>query len=132
MENPPKKFFRLQPGGEVRLRYSYLIRCEQVVKAAEGNIIELRCAHDPMSGGGAASDGRRGKGVSHWVSVPDAGEAEVRLCNPLFTKENPNDADEGRTGEDNLNPESMVRITGYLEPSLRNIPVGQAVQFDRV
>ena len=132
MENPPKKFFRLSPGGEVRLRYSYLIKCEEVVKDEGGNITELRCTYDPMSGGGSSSDGRRVKGVIHWVSAADAVEAEIRLFNPLFTKEDPDDVAEGQTWEDNLNPESMVKITGYLEPSLRDIPVGQAVQFERV
>ena len=132
MENPPKKFFRLQPGGEVRLRYSYLIKCEEIIKDAEGNIVELHCSYDPMSGTGSSSDGRRVKGVIHWVSATDAVEAEIRLFNPLFTKENPDDVEEGQTWEDNLNPESMVKITGYLEPSLREIPVGQAVQFERV
>ena len=132
MENPPKKFFRLSPGGEVRLRYSYLIKCEEVIKDAEGNVTELRCTYDPMSGQGSSSDGRRVKGVIHWVSAKDAVEAEIRLFNPLFTKENPDDVEEGQTWEDNLNPESMVRIKGYLEPSLRDVPVGQAVQFERV
>lgn len=132
MENPPKKFFRLSPGGEVRLRYSYLIKCEKVVKDEGGNITELRCTYDPMSGGGSSSDGRRVKGVIHWVSAAETVEAEIRLFNPLFTKEDPDDVDEGQTWEDNLNPESMVKITGYLEPSLRDIPVGQAVQFERV
>lgn len=132
MEEPPKKFYRLSPGGEVRLRYSYLIKCEEVVKDAEGNITELRCTYDPMSGGGSSSDGRRVKGVIHWVSAKDAVEAEVRLFNPLFTKEDPDDVEEGQTWEDNLNPESMVKVTGYLEPSLRDVPVGQAVQFERV
>ncbi len=132
MENPPKKFFRLCPGGEVRLRYAYLIRCEEVVKDAEGNITELRCTYDPESGNGSSSDGRRVKGVIHWVSAPHAVEAEVRLFNPLFAKENPDDVEEGQTWEDNLNPESMVRVTGYLEPSLREVEVGRAVQFERV
>ena len=132
MENPPKKFFRLSPGGEVRLRYSYLIKCEEVVKDEGGNITELRCTYDPMSGGGSSSDGRRVKGVIHWVSAADAVEAEIRLFNPLFTKEDPDDVAEGQTWEDNLNPESMIKITGYLEPSLRDIPVGRAVQFERV
>ncbi|MEG0499219.1 MAG: glutamine--tRNA ligase, partial [Alistipes sp.] len=119
MEEPPKKFFRLCPGGEVRLRYAYLIKCEEVVKDAAGNITELRCTYDPMSGSGSSSDGRRVKGVIHWVSAKDAVEAEVRLFNPLFTKENPDDVAEGQSWEDNLNPDSMVQITGYLEPSLR-------------
>ncbi len=134
MENPPKKFFRLQPGGEVRLRYSYLIKCEEVVKDEEGNITELRCSYDPMSGNGSSSDGRRVKGVIHWVSAEDAVEAEVRLFNPLFTTEDPNEGCEegGKTWEDNLNPESLVKITGYLEPSLKETPIGKAVQFERV
>ncbi len=132
MEEPPKKFFRLAPGGEVRLRYAYLIRCEEVVKDAEGNVTELRCTYDPQSGGGSSSDGRRVKGVIHWVSAEDAVKAEVRLFNPLFTKADPDDAEEGQTWEDNLNPESMVRIEGLLEPSLREVPVGRAVQFERV
>ena len=127
MEVPPKKYYRLSPGTEVRLRYSYLIRCEEVVKDAEGNITELRCTYDPESGNGSSSDGRRVKGVIHWVSAKDAVEAEIRLFNPLFTKENPDDVEEGQTWEDNLNPESMVKVTGYLEPSLRDIPkIGRA------
>ena len=132
MEVPPKKYYRLSPGTEVRLRYSYLIRCEEVVKDAEGNITELRCTYDPESGNGSSSDGRRVKGVIHWVSAADAIEAEIRLFNPLFTTEDPDDVAEGGSWEDNLNPESMVRIKGYLEPSLRDVPVGQAVQFERV
>ena len=91
MENPPKKFFGLQPGGEVRLRYAYLIKCEDAVKDAKGNVVELRCTYDPQAGGGSSSDGRRVKGVIHWVSARHAFEAEIRLFNPLFTKENPDD-----------------------------------------
>ncbi len=133
MENPPKKYFRLQPGGEVRLRYSYLIKCEEVVKDAEGNITELRCTYDPQSGEGSSSDGRRVKGVIHWVSAAHAVEAEVRLFNPLFVTEDPFDTSRGQTSwEDNLNPDSMVKVTGYLEPSLKDTPVGRAVQFERV
>ena len=133
MENPPKKYFRLQPGGEVRLRYSYLIKCEEVVKDAEGNIVELRCTYDPMSGGGSSSDGRRVKGVIHWVSAPHAVEAEVRLFDTLFRTEDPHDTSEGQTSwEDNLNPDSMVKVKGYLEPSLRELPVGRTVQFERI
>ena len=131
MEVPPKKYYRLSPGNEVRLRYSYLIKCEEVVKDAEGNIVELHCTYDPQSGNGSSSDGRRVKGVIHWVSARHAVEAEVRLFNPLFTKENPDDVEEGQTWEDNLNPESMVVTTGYLEPSLREQPVGRTVQIGR-
>ncbi len=133
MENPPKKYFRLQPGGEVRLRYSYLIKCQEVIKDAEGNITELRCTYDPQSGEGSSSDGRRVKGVIHWVSAAHAVEAEVRLFNPLFVTEDPFDTSRGQTSwEDNLNPESMVKVTGYLEPSLKDTPMGRAVQFERV
>ncbi len=133
MENPPKKYFRLSPGGEVRLRYSYLIKCEEVVKDAEGNIVELRCTFDPMSGEGSSSDGRRVKGVIHWVSAPHAVEAEVRLFNPLFRTEDPFDTSAGQESwEDNLNPDSMIKVTGYLEPSLKDAPVGHTYQFERV
>jgi glutaminyl-tRNA synthetase len=132
MENPPKKFFRLQPGGEVRLRYSYLLRCDEVVKDAEGNVVELRCSYDPQSGNGSSSDGRRVKGVIHWVSAQHAVKAEVRLFNPLFVTEDPDDCAEGKTWEDNLNPDSMVRTTGYLESSLAAEQPGHTFQFERV
>ncbi len=132
MEVPPKKYYRLSPGTEVRLRYSYLIRCEEVVKDAEGNITELRCTYDPESGNGSSSDGRRVKGVIHWVSAADAIEAEIRLFNPLFTTEDPDDVAEGGSWEDNLNPDSMIVTRGYLEPSLGEAPIGQPFQFERV
>ena len=133
MENPPKKYFRLSPGSEVRLRYSYLIKCEEVVKDAEGNVVELRCTYDPMSGEGSSSDGRRVKGVIHWVSAPHAVKAEVRLFNPLFRTEDPFDTSAGQESwEDNLNPDSMIKVTGYLEPSLKDAPIGHTYQFERV
>ena len=133
MENPPKKYFRLSPGSEVRLRYSYLIKCEEVVKDAEGNVVELRCTYDPMSGEGSSSDGRRVKGVIHWVSAPHAVKAEVRLFNPLFRTEDPFDTSAGQESwEDNLNPDSMVKVTGYLEASLKDAPIGHTYQFERV
>ncbi len=133
MENPPKKYFRLSPGSEVRLRYSYLIKCEEVVKDAEGNVVELRCTYDPMSGEGSSSDGRRVKGVIHWVSAPHAVKAEVRLFNPLFRTEDPFDTSAGQESwEYNLNPDSMVKVTGYLEPSLKDAPIGHTYQFERV
>ena len=133
MENPPKKYFRLSPGGEVRLRYSYLIKCEEVVKDEAGNIVELRCTYDPMSGEGSSSDGRRVKGVIHWVSAEHAVEAEVRLYNPLFKTEDPYDTSEGQTSwQDNLNPESLIVTKGYLEPALKDAPVGTTFQFERV
>ena len=133
MENPPKKYFRLSPGQEVRLRYSYLIKCEEVVKDDAGNIVELRCTYDPMSGEGSSSDGRRVKGVIHWVSAAHAVKAEVRLFDTLFLTENPNDTSAGQTSwEDNLNPNSLVKVEGWLEPSLRDAAVGQPFQFERV
>ena len=133
MENPPKKYFRLSPGNEVRLRYSYLIKCDEVVKDEEGNVVELRCSYDPMSGEGSSSDGRRVKGVIHWVSAEHAVEAEVRLYNPLFKTEDPYDTSEGQTSwQDNLNPESLIVTKGYLEPALKNAPIGTTYQFERV
>ncbi len=133
MENPPKKYFRLSPGQEVRLRYSYLIKCEEVVKDDAGNVVELRCTYDPMSGEGSSSDGRRVKGVIHWVSAAHAVKAEVRLFDTLFLTENPNDTSAGQTSwEDNLNPNSLVKVEGWLEPSLRDAAVGQPFQFERV
>ena len=132
MENPPKKYYRLAPGTEVRLRYSYLIKCEEVIKDAEGNIVELRCSYDPESGQGSSSDGRRVKGVIHWVSAAHAVEAEVRLYDNLFAKENPDDVEEGKTFLDYLNPESMVVKTAFVEPSLAEAKVGDKFQFERV
>ncbi|MBO7188106.1 MAG: glutamine--tRNA ligase/YqeY domain fusion protein, partial [Tidjanibacter sp.] len=132
MENPPKKYYRLAPGTEVRLRYSYLIKCEEVIKDAEGNVVELRCSYDPESGQGSSSDGRRVKGVIHWVSAAHAAEAEVRLYDNLFAKENPDDVEEGKTFLDYLNPESMVVKTAFVEPSLAEAKVGDKFQFERV
>ena len=132
MENPPKKYYRLAPGTEVRLRYSYLIKCEEVIKDAEGNVVELRCSYDPESGQGSSSDGRRVKGVIHWVSAAHAAEAEVRLYDNLFAKENPDDVEEGKTFLDYLNPESMVVKTAFVEPSLAEAKIGDKFQFERV
>ena len=128
MEVPPKKYYRLSPGQEVRLRYSYLIRCEEVVKDENGEIVELRCTYDPESGGGSSSDGRRVKGVIHWVSARHAVEAEVRLFETLFSVEDPNDDN----FMDYLNPTSLVKTMGYLEPSLAEAPLGKTYQFERV
>ena len=133
MENPPKKYFRLSPGNEVRLRYSYLIKCDEVIKDEEGNVVELRCSYDPMSGEGSSSDGRRVKGVIHWVSAEHAVEAEIRLYNPLFKTEDPYGTSEGQTSwQDNLNPESLIVTKGYLEPALKDAPIGTTYQFERV
>lgn len=132
MENPPKKYYRLSPGTEVRLRYAYLIKCDEVVKDAEGNITELICSYDPESGNGGSSDGRKVKGVIHWVSAADAVKAEVRLFENLFAKEDPNDLPEGADFMDYLNPDSLKVETALVEPSLAEAPVGVPYQFERV
>ncbi len=129
-EDPPKKFFRLAPGREVRLRYAYLVTCKEVVKDAEGNIVEIRCTHDPASRGGNAPDGRRVQGTIHWVSAPHAVDAEVRLYDRLFSVENPN-AEESYL--DKLNPASLeVLPYAKLEPSLAGKPAGWLCQFERM
>lgn len=132
MEDPPKKYFRLSPGNEVRLRYAFLIKCNEVVRDTVGEIVELRCTYDPESAGGGSSDGRKVKGVIHWVSVPTAVEAEVRLYSTLFAKEDPDDVEEGKTFKDYLNPESLVVSTIYMEPSLADAQVGEKFQFERI
>lgn len=132
MEEPPKKYYRLAPGTEVRLRYSYLIKCEEVIKNENGMVTELKCSYDPLSGQGSSSDGRRVKGVIHWVSAAHAQEAEMRLYSTLFTKEDPNDVEEGKTFLDYINPESVVVRTGFIEPSLQNAAAGERFQFERV
>ena len=131
MENPPTKSYRLSPGGEVRLRYAYLIRCDEVIRDAEGRVTELRCTYDPESAGGKSSDGRRVKGVIHWVSAAHAVRAEVRLFDRLFTRASLDDPEEGKTFLDYLNPESLRKVTGYLEPSLAEASVGDKFQFER-
>jgi glutaminyl-tRNA synthetase len=128
MENPPKKFFRLAVGREVRLRYAYFITCREVVKDAAGEVIELRCTYDPATRGGNARDGRKVKATIHWVAAADAVSAEVRLYNQLFKNPVPNIAD----FPSELNPHSLeVLADCKLEPSLAAVPVGQAVQFER-
>ena len=132
MEEPSKKYFRLSPGKEVRLRYAYLIKCEEVVKDSVGNIVELRCTYDASSGGGSSSDGRKVKGVIHWVSAEHARPLEARMYDTLFTKENPEDVADGETFLDYLNPESVVVKTILAEPSLGDAAVGDKFQFERV
>ena len=132
MEEPPKGYYRLRPDGEVRLRYGYLVKCNEVVKDAEGNVVELHCTYDPESAGGGSSDGRKVKGVIHWVSAADAVEAEVRLYDNLFAKENPDDVEEGKVFTDYLNPASLVVKTVYCERSLGEAKVGDRFQFERV
>jgi glutaminyl-tRNA synthetase len=132
-EDPPKQYFRLSPGREVRLRYGYFITCTGVVKDAAGNVIELRCTYDPATRGGNAPDGRKVKSTIHWVSAEHAVDAEVRLYETLFTVENPNDAPEGKDFTANLNPHSLEVLAGCkLEPSLRDALPGHRYQFERL
>jgi glutaminyl-tRNA synthetase len=128
MENPPKKFFRLSPGKEVRLRYAYFITCREVVKNAKGEVVELKCTYDPATRGGNAPDGRKVQATMHWVSAADAVPAEVRLYNPLFAKPDP---DAGNFAAD-LNPSSLEVLSGaMLEPALAGDNAEAAVQFER-
>jgi glutaminyl-tRNA synthetase len=132
-EDPPKQFYRLSPGREVRLRYGYFITCNEVVKDSEGNVIELRCSYDPATRGGNAPDGRKVKSTIHWVSSAHAVSAEVRLYDNLFTKENPNDVEEGKDFTANLNPNSLeVLADCKVEPSLQSATAGTRFQFERL
>jgi len=131
-EDPPKKWFRLAPGREVRLRYAYYITCVDVVKDERGEMIELHCTYDPDSRGGWAPDGRKVRGTLHWVSAAHALEAEVRLYDRLFTVESPLDDNEGRDFKSFLNPDSLQTLTSCrVEPSLRGAPAGSRYQFER-
>jgi glutaminyl-tRNA synthetase len=128
MENPPKKFFRLSPGKEVRLRYAYFITCREAVKDAGGEVVALRCTYDPATRGGNAPDGRKVQATLHWVAASDSVPAEVRIYNPLFTNADP---DAGNFTAD-LNPNSLEVLTGCrLEPALATGETGKAVQFER-
>jgi glutaminyl-tRNA synthetase len=132
MEDPPKKFFRLSPGKEVRLRYAYFITCNSVVKDDDGNVVELHCTYDPETRGGDAPDGRKVKATLHWVSAAHALDAEIRLYDHLFTKENPSDVGEDEDWLDGVNPDSLEVLQGCkIEPSLGGSPVGARVQFER-
>ena len=129
MEDPPKKFYRLAPGREVRLRYAYFISCQSVEKDEKGNIIRLRCTYDPETRGGSSPDGRKVKGTIHWVSAEHAVNVEVRLYDRLFTKEEPETEGDFL---DYINPDSLKVITAKAEPSLKEIAVDQRVQFERL
>lgn len=132
-EEPPKKFFRLAPGHEVRLRYAYFIKCVDVVKDETGKVVELHCTYDPKTRGGDAPDGRKVKATLHWVSASHALKAEVRLYDHLFTKANPNDVEEGKDIISNLNPKSLEVLTScQIEPSLKNAKPGNRYQFERL
>ncbi len=128
MENPPKKFFRLSPGTEVRLRYAYFITCREVVKNTTGDVAELRCTYDPATKGGNAPDGRKVKATMHWLSAADSAPAEVRLYNPLFLRPDPNAADFAAE----VNPQSLEVIAdARVEPALAGETSGEVVQFER-
>lgn len=131
MEDPPRKFKRLVPGGEVRLRHAYVIRCEDVIKNNQGEVIELRCSHDPATLG-ADPQGRKVKGVIHWVPASQAIEAEVRLYDRLFRHPAPESAHDGRDFKAHVNPDSLRTLTGcYVEPSLAEATAGDRFQFER-
>ncbi len=129
LEEAPRKFFRLKPGGEVRLRFGYIIRCDEVIKNDAGDIIELRCSYDPDTRSGTQTSNRKVKGTIHWVSVQHAVAADVRLYDRLFTIPDPASAADLM---DVVNPESLQEVTAMLEPSLQNFEIGQSVQFERL
>ncbi|HZK26825.1 MAG TPA: glutamine--tRNA ligase/YqeY domain fusion protein [Thermoclostridium sp.] len=131
-EDPPRKYFRLKPGGEVRLKNAYFIKCESFVKDDDGNIIEIHCTYDPKSRGGSSPDGRKVRGTIQWVSARHAKDAEVRLYDHLFTKEDPDDVSEGGDYMENVNPDSLIVLKNCkLEPSLKDAKPGEAFQFIR-
>jgi glutaminyl-tRNA synthetase len=130
MEDPPKKFFRMAPGREVRLRYAYFITCNKVIKDDQGNVIELHCTYDPETKGGSAPDGRKVKATIHWVSAKDAMDTEVRLYDRLFTVPDPAAADNFL---DVFNPDSLTVLSHCkIEPSLIEAEIGEQIQFERL
>jgi glutaminyl-tRNA synthetase len=133
MEEPPRKFFRLAPGREVRLRYAFFITCNEVIKDDAGNITELHCTYDPQTRGGDAPDGRKVKATLHWVSAEHAVDAEVRLYEHLFKKENPDDTEDGQDFTANINPESLsVLANCKAEPAVAEMKPLDRCQFERL
>jgi glutaminyl-tRNA synthetase len=133
LEDPPKKFFRLAPGREVRLRWGYIVNCVEVVKNEAGEVVELRCTHDPTSKGGAPADGRRVQGTIHWVSAGSAVDAELRLYDHLFAHADPNAVPEGTDWIETVQPQSLVVLSGVkVEPALASAKPGERFQFERV
>ncbi len=131
-EEAPKKYHRLSPGAEVRLKSAYIIKCEKVIKDAAGNVVELRCTYDPTTKSGADNSGKKVKGTLHWVSAAHGLTAEARLYNPLFTKENPDDVAEGENFLDAINPQSLETLPGiFIEPSVKGAAPGAIFQFLR-
>ena len=132
-ENPPKQYFRLSPGREVRLRYGYLVTCTSVVKNDKGEVVEVHCTYDPATRGGNTPDGRKVKATIHWVSAAHAVDAEVRVYETLFSKENPDETEDGQDFTANLNPNSLELISqAKLEPSLAEAKPGSRYQFERL
>ncbi|MDH3612739.1 MAG: glutamine--tRNA ligase/YqeY domain fusion protein [Gammaproteobacteria bacterium] len=129
LEEAPRKFFRLKPGGEVRLRFGYIIRCDEVIKNDTGNVIELRCSYDPDTRSGTGTSDKKVKGTIHWVSAAHAVPAKVRLYDRLFTVPDPNSVDDFMTV---LNPDSLETVDAVLEPALKTLAAGQSVQFERL
>jgi glutaminyl-tRNA synthetase len=129
MEDAPRKFFRLKPGGDVRLRSAYIIHCDEVVKDDDGNVIELRCTYDPDTRSGTGTSDRKVKGTIHWVSTAHAIDAKVRLYDRLFTVINPNAADDYHNA---LNDASLETVSAKLEPALASLALGTTVQFERL
>lgn len=132
MENPPKKYFRMFPGGEVRLKYAYIIKCESVVKDNQGNITEIHCSYDPDTKSGSGTSDKKVKGTIHWVSANHARTASVRLFDRLFVSPEPDNVEEGKTFLDNINPNSFNEIQAYIEPKLVDESVLQKYQFERL
>jgi len=132
MENPPRKFFRLSPGKEVRLRYAYYITCNEVVKDENGEVTELLCTYDPETKGGNSPDGRKVKATLHWVSAKHAIPTEVRLYDRLFNIEDPNKTEDGGHFTENLNPDSLKTVTGYIEPFVKDTKPLHIYQFERL
>jgi glutaminyl-tRNA synthetase len=131
-EVPPPKYYRLSPGKEVRLRYGYFITCTSVEKDEQDNVIAVHCTYDPATRGGDSPDGRKVKSTIHWVSAEHAIDAEVRIYETLFTRENPNEVEEGQEFTANLNANSLEVVTGKLEPSLAGAAPGSRYQFERL
>jgi glutaminyl-tRNA synthetase len=129
MEEAPRKFFRLKPGGEVRLRFGYIIKCEDVIKDDDGNVVELRCTYDPDTRSGTGTSDRKVKGTIHWVSAAHGVPAKVNLYDRLFTIPDPNAAEDFMTV---LNPDSLESVDAILEPAIAELAVGEAVQFERL
>src|SRR5262249_16838538 len=133
MEEPPKKFFRLAPGREVRLRCAYFIKCTDVIKDADGRVVELRCTYDPATRGGGSPAGRRGKATLQWVSAAHSLPVEVRLYDRLFSAEDPEQAPDGETFVANLNPHSLEVLRDcQAEPGLATAASGDRFQFERL